>query len=247
MMSEEPRSVLVHARGEPSPLYEPEDAGAGDGPDAFTRSVPLADDRLALPAALAEALRSWSLSRPPEGFTSRPDLRKHAKRGLETAQRLAGQLGPSWSVRYWDEQLGAAKWLCWGCDRLHWERDSHGTPPHPVDLTVEGEFRYGPLRSDGFGDFFPDDPAAALDLSDDLVAGLYRWAQSIDATLNRELRDRVDGRYDDDWDRLFHEGTELARRVAHETGPGRTVTYKGLAHGGLGRMTVLRWQGDRRL
>ncbi|MFI7406659.1 hypothetical protein ACIBW9_40400 [Streptomyces sp. NPDC049541] len=43
-------------------------------------------------------------------------------------------------VRYRDEALGT-KWLCWGWDRLHWERDGHGTPLHPVDITVEGGFR----------------------------------------------------------------------------------------------------------
>ncbi|MGW7408262.1 hypothetical protein ACWGI9_31995 [Streptomyces sp. NPDC054833] len=247
MTFEEPRSVLVHARGEPSPLYEPVDPEAHDDLGAFTRNVPPDDDRLALPAELVDVLRSWSSARPPAGFPSRPDLRKHAKQGLETAQRLAGWLGPSWSVRYWDERHRTAKWVCWGCDRLHWERDGHGTPPHPVDLTIEGEFKYGPLRSEGFGDFFPDDPAAGLALSDDLVADLYTWAESIDSTLNLDLRDREEGKYDGQWQRLFREGTELARRIAHELGPARTVTYKGLAHGGPAALTSISWQGDRQL
>ncbi|MCX4973985.1 hypothetical protein [Streptomyces sp. NBC_00620] len=247
MTAEEPRDMLVQARGEPSPLYEPEDPRAHEDLGAFTRNVPLDDDRPALPADLADALRSWSLTRPPGGFTSRPDLRKHVKQGLALAQRLARRLGPSWVVRYWDEQHRTAKWVCWGCDRFHWERDSHGTPPHPVDITVEGEFKFGPLRSDGFGDFFPDDPAAALALSDDLVADLYRWAESIDTTLNLHLRDREDGKYDADWQRLFHEGAELAKRVAHELGPDRKVTYKGVANGGLAALTSVTWQGDRQL
>ncbi|PAZ16882.1 hypothetical protein CLM62_05240 [Streptomyces sp. SA15] len=247
MTRQEPRHVLVQARGEPSPVYEPEDAGAYEDLGAFTRDVPLDDDRLALPADLTDALRAWALARPPEGFTSRPDLRKHDKQGLATAQRLARHLGPAWVVRYWDERHRTAKWVCWGCDRLHWERDSHGTPPHPVDLTVEGEYKFGPLRSEGFGDFFPDDPAAALDLSDGLVADLYAWAKSIDTTLNLDLRDREDGKYDAEWERLFGEGAELARRAAHELGPDRTVTYKGLAHGGLAALTSITWQGDRQL
>ncbi|MGY5121691.1 hypothetical protein ACWC2H_38660 [Streptomyces sp. 900105755] len=50
MTSEEPRSLLVQARGEPSPLCEPEDPAAHDDLGAFTRAVPLDDDRLALPA-----------------------------------------------------------------------------------------------------------------------------------------------------------------------------------------------------
>ncbi|MEU6093247.1 hypothetical protein [Streptomyces sp. NPDC047079] len=137
--------------------------------------------------------------------------------------------------------------VCWGRDRLHWERDSHGAPPHPVDITVEGEFKYGPLRFEGFGDFFPDDPDAALALSDGLVADLYAWAEGIDTTLNLEVRDGEDGKYDAEWDRLFHEGMELAKRVAHELGPSRTVTYKGLANGGLGALTSITWRGDRQL
>ncbi|MFC4464508.1 hypothetical protein ACFPH6_08005 [Streptomyces xiangluensis] len=132
-------------------------------------------------------------------------------------------------------------------DALCWERESRSTPSHPVDLRVEGEYKFGPLRSEGLGDFFPDDPAAALDLSDGLVADLYAWAGSIDTTLNLDLRDREDGKYDAEWERLFHEGMELARRLAHELGPDRTVTYKGLAHGGLAVLTSITWQGDRQL
>ncbi|WP_105974365.1 hypothetical protein [Streptomyces geranii] len=247
MTPEEPRHLLVRARGETSPLYETADPWAQDDLGAFTVPVPLDDERLLLPPELAEALGAWSLSRPPGGFTSRPDLRRHVKQGLAVAQRLARRLGPAWSVRFWDEGHGSAKWLCWGCDRLHWERDSHDTPPHPVDVTVEGEFKYGPLRSEGFGDFFPDDPAAALSLSEDLVADLYRWARAIDDTLNADLRDQVDGKYDAEWERLFHEGAELAKRVAHELGPDRTVTYKGLANGGLAALTLVRWRGDRQV
>ncbi|WP_046494124.1 hypothetical protein [Streptomyces odonnellii] len=247
MTFDELRHVLVRARDEPSPLYEPEDPPAFADLDAFTRSVPLDDSRLDLLAELADALRAWSLSHPPEGFAARPDLRTYVKQGLAAAQRLARHLGPSWSVRYWDEGHRTAKWLCWGCDRLHWKRDPHGTPPHPLDITVEGEYGFGPLRSDGFGDFFPDDPAAALPLSDDLVAALYTWADSINTTLNLEVRDRKDGKYDTEWQRLFREGTDLAERTAHELGPARTVTYKGLAHGGLDALTSVTWRGDREL
>ncbi|MFF2813138.1 hypothetical protein ACFVT2_39440 [Streptomyces sp. NPDC058000] len=247
MTAEQPRPVLVQAQGEPSPLYEPEDPAAYDDLGAYTRTVPLDDERLALPADLADALRAWSLSRPAGGFTSRPDLRKHVKQGLATAQRLARRLGSSWSVRYWDERHRTAKWLCWGCDRLHWERDDHDTPPHPVDVTVEGEYAFGPLRAEGFGDFFPDDPAAALDLSDNLIADLYTWAKSIDTTLNLHLRDREEGKYDAEWERLFQEGMDLAKRLAHELGPARTVTYKGLANGGLAALASVTWQGDRQL
>ncbi|MFR9795099.1 hypothetical protein ACL02U_04205 [Streptomyces sp. MS06] len=248
MTGEEPQHLLVQARGEPSPLYQPPEGGWWEeDTTAFTVNVPLQDTALGLPQDLSDELRSWSSSRSPGGFVSRPDLRKHVERGLAVAQRLARHLGPSWVVRCWDERHRAVKWVCWGCDRLHGERDSHGTPPHPVDITVEGEFKFGPLRSDGFGDFFPDDPAAALDLSDDLAAALYRWAQDIDTTLNLELRDREDGKYDAGWQRLFQEGTDLAQRVAHELGPARTVTYKGLAHGGLTALTSVTWQGDRQL
>ncbi|WP_405831426.1 hypothetical protein [Streptomyces sp. NBC_01176] len=247
MTLEGARDLLVRARGESSPLYEPEDAGTYEDLGTFTRNVSLDDDRLALPAELADALRSWSLSRPPEGFPSRPELRKHVKQGLVATRRLARQLGPLWPVRYWDERHRTAKWVCWTCDRLHWERERHGTPVYPVDLTVEGEFKFAPLRADGFGDFFPDDPAAGLDLSEQLVVDLYAWAKSIDLTLNLDLRDREEGKYADEWQRRFREGTELARRVAHEAGPARKVTYKGLAHGGPAAMTSVTWQGDRQL
>ncbi|MFE3825879.1 hypothetical protein [Streptomyces sp. NPDC059092] len=247
MTFDEPRHLLVRAHDEPSPLYESRDPGAFEDLGAFTRAIRLDDPRLDLPADLTDALRSWSLTHPPGGFVSRPDLRRYVKQGLAAAQRLARQLGPSWTVRYWDEGRRTAKWLCWGCDRLHWERDPHGTPPHPLDITVEGEYGFGPLRSDGFGDFLPDDPAAALPLSDGLVAALYTWAESIDTTLNLDLRDREDGKYDGEWQRLFREGTDLAVRTAHELGPARKVTYKGLAHGGLEALTSVTWQGDRRL
>ncbi|MEV6795788.1 hypothetical protein AB0M87_28210 [Streptomyces sp. NPDC051320] len=248
MTFDEPRDLLVQARGEPSSLYESQGAGIYDDLGTFTHNVPLEDSRLDLPVDLVNALRSWSLSRPPAGFTSRPDLRKHVKQGLAVARRLAGHLGPSCAVRYWDERHRTAKWVCCSCDRLHWERDAHGTPPPPaVHITVEGEFKYGPLRSDGFGDFAPDDPTAALGLSDGLVAGLYAWAKDIDTTVNLDLRDREDGKYDDEWQRLFYEGRDLAHQVARELGPARTVTYKGLANGGLAALTSVTWQGDQEL
>ncbi|MER5520983.1 hypothetical protein [Streptomyces sp. NPDC002763] len=247
MTHEEPRDLLVQARGEPSPLYVPQESGTSEDLAAFTRNVPLDDGRLALPPELADSLRRWSLSRPPEGFASRPDLRRHVARGLVNARRLAVRLGPSWAVRFWDERHRTAKWVCWNCDRLHWERDSHGAPAYPVDLTVEGEFRFGPLRAEGFGDFFPDDPAAGLDLSPELVAALYVWAETIDTTLNLYLRDREEGGYDEVWQRLFRDGKELAARLAHEVGPARRVTYRGLAHGGLATMTSLTWQGERKV
>src|SRR5690349_12272478 len=110
MTLEEPRHVLVHARGEPSPLYEPQDDGVHDDLGAFTLGVSLDDGRLDLPDDLADTLRSWSLSRPSEGFASRPDLRKHAEQGLVIARRLARRLGPSWVVRYRDERHRTATW-----------------------------------------------------------------------------------------------------------------------------------------
>lgn len=242
---EEPRLLLVRARSEPSPLYEPYEGGGSGDLDVFTLNVPLDDSRFGLPKDLADALNAWSSSRPAEGFPSRPHLRKHVKQGLAVARMLARHLGPAWAVRHWDERHRSAKWVCWGCDRLHWERDSHGTPPHPLDLVVEGEFGSWPLRAEKFGNFAPDDPAAALHLSDGLVADLYTWATAIDTTLNLHIRDRQDDRHEPEWERLFREGKDLARRLAHELGPARKVTYKGLANGGLAALTYLTWRGDR--
>ncbi|MFI6015526.1 hypothetical protein ACIBAG_43340 [Streptomyces sp. NPDC051243] len=65
--------------------------------------------------------------------------------------------------------------------------------------------------------------------------------------MNLDLRDLVDGKYEGEWERLFREGEELARRLAHELGPDRTVTYKGVAHGGPAALTAVTWQGCRRL
>jgi hypothetical protein len=243
----EPRHLLVRAGRDAFPLYEPREDGIPEDTEAFTWIVPLDDPRLGLSQELAGKLSVWSASRPPNGFASRPDLRKHVKQGLAAARRLARDLGPSWAVRYWDEQHRTAKWVCWGCDRLSWERDSHGTPPHPVHITVEGEYLYGPLRADGFGDFAPEDPVAALYLSHNLVSGLAAWAQSINTTLNRQLQDRQDGKYDGEWQRLFHEGMGLAQRLARELGPARTVTYIGLVNGGLSTRTTMTWQGDKRI
>ncbi|MEW2302218.1 hypothetical protein AB0958_19940 [Streptomyces sp. NPDC006655] len=223
----DPRHLLVRAGSGPSPLYTTDTGAIADIPD-FTRQVPLDDPGLNLPGELADRLRTWNQAYPPGGFTDRPALRKHVKRGLETAQLLARHLGPVWVVRYWDEQHRTAKFLCWGCDRLHWTADAHGTPPHPLRVVVEGEYKWLPLRAEGFGDFAPDDPAAALGLSDDLVAALYQWAKDIDATMERWLKDRDDTERETTYARLDGVGRQLTERVARELGPGRTVAYGGI-------------------
>ncbi|MCG7526078.1 hypothetical protein MHW47_16710 [Streptomyces sp. OfavH-34-F] len=245
-MTEKPHALLVQARGEASPLYaSPE--GEYAHLDSFTHNVPLDDTGLLLPPDLAKALGTWAASLPQEGFDSRPAARKHAARGLKVTQEVARHLGPSWAVRYWDEPRGTSTWICWGCDRLHGERDDQGAPPHPVDISVEGEFRCGPLRSEGFGDFFPDDPAAALALSEALVADLYAWARSIDEEMNTYLRDRNEARYMDVTLRRFREGEEMTRRLARELGSMRKVTYRGVAHGGPATLESVTWQGDRKV
>ncbi|MFF4568739.1 hypothetical protein [Streptomyces sp. NPDC001410] len=71
---------------------------------------------------------------------------KYVRRGREIARRVARFLGPRWVVRYWDEQHQGEKFVCWGCDRLHWIIDAHGDPPHPLDITVEGEWGLQPRR-----------------------------------------------------------------------------------------------------
>ena len=247
MALEQTRHLLVQGRGEPSPLYESYLGWAYEDIDTYTGCVPLDDPVLGLPADLADALRAWSLSRPSEDSASPPSLSEHVQQGLVVARRLARHLGPAVAVRYRDERHRTSTWICWGCDRLHEESDGNDAPPHPLHIDVDGEFKYGPLRSDGFGDFFPDDPTAALHLSDGLVTALYAWADGINTTLNLMIGDRDEAKYDGEWQRLFREGMDLARQVAHEIGPGRTVTYKGLAHGSLAMLTSVTWQGDREL
>ncbi|WP_367139464.1 MULTISPECIES: hypothetical protein [Streptomyces] len=225
---DEPRHLLVRARGDRSPLYAP-DAGFYVDPEDFTSSVLVNEPDLGLPGDLVHGLVSWSTARPPAGFTSRPPLRKHVKKGLELAQALAKHLGPGWVVRYWDERHGSAKFVCWGCQRLHWTLDAHDSPPRPLHVVVEGEYEWGPLRAEGFGDFVPDDPAAALGLSDDLVGDLYKWSADFNANMELYVRERDEERNDACRRELYRRGEELAKRVARELAPGRTVRYGGLA------------------
>ncbi|MEV7887721.1 hypothetical protein ACWD3I_00250 [Streptomyces sp. NPDC002817] len=147
---------------------------------------------------------------------------------LEAAQALAKHLGPSWSVRYQDERHNTTKSVCWGCPRLHWAADPHDTPPSPSHIVVEGEYKWYPLRAEGFDDFAPDDPAAALGLSEALVDDLYAWAQAVDAAMDIWVTDRDDAALTAAHDRLRDAGRELTERVAHEVGPGRTVAYGGV-------------------
>ncbi|MGP9022768.1 hypothetical protein ACT1U9_30740 [Streptomyces sp. BR1] len=223
----EPRHLVVRAQGESSPLRTTEDQGDGD-PAEFTHALALDDPALALPDRLAEQLASWSQAFPPSGFASRPALRKYTKRGVELAQSLASHLGPVWVVRYWDASHDTAKFVCWGCARLHWTLDSHGNPPHPLHITVQGEYKWYPLRADGFGDFAPDDPAAALGLSGELVDDLYEWAHDVDSAMNLWLEDRDDDRDDARRQELDLRGRELVERLSHEIGPARTVAYGGV-------------------
>ncbi|WP_326667859.1 hypothetical protein [Streptomyces canus] len=151
------RHLLVRAQGDDSPLYLADEEGA-ENVSRFTRSLPLDDPGLGLTASLAEQLTSWSRTRPVGGSASRQTMRRYAKQGLEVAQTLARYLGPQWVVRYWDDAYATDKFVCWGCRRLHWSLDAHDTPPYPLRITVEGEYKWHPLRADGFGDFAPDDP-----------------------------------------------------------------------------------------
>jgi hypothetical protein len=69
--------------------------------------------------------------------------------------------------------------------------------------------------------------------------------ETIDATLNLDIQDQESGKCDAEWDRLFHEGLDLGKRLARELGPARKVTYKGTANGGLAAMTSVSRRGDR--
>lgn len=224
--------ILVRARGGASPLWGVLDFGELKFEDAYLFSVPLDDDRLGLAGDLVDALRAWG-SEGGGDFAA----------GLVLARRVARQLGDSWVVRCWDDVRREGRRVCWACELFY---DQHGDarPPHPVHLVVEGEFKWAPLRAEGFGDFFPDDPVAALGLSEGLSEALCAWARDIDGAVNVWLRDRRDWEYEGACERLFQEGLELAERVAGEVGGGRTVTYKGLANGA---MTYVSWRGDRRI
>ncbi|MGK5544305.1 hypothetical protein ACSNOH_06185 [Streptomyces sp. URMC 127] len=225
---DEPRHLLVRAGGDRSPLYASA-AGTDAELDDFTTVIPVDDPALNLPQALAHGLVTWAMDHPSEGFASRTELRKHAEDGLHLAQTLAEHLGRTWVVRFWDEQYDTAKFVCWACRRLHWAVDAHAGPPLPVHVVVEGEYRWQPLRAEGFGDFAPDDPAAGLGLSDDLVADLYQWSKDIDTSMDLYLEERDPDRDDARRRELDRRGRELAERTARELGPRRTVTYAGLA------------------
>ncbi|MEU2286480.1 hypothetical protein ABZ614_31895 [Streptomyces sp. NPDC013178] len=97
-----------------------------------------------------------------------------------------------------------------------------------LHITVLGEYHAHPLRRDAHDDFAPDDPRAALGLSDALVTDLYGWARDIDAAMNTWLADRDDARWDAAFRRLHEEGEDLAERLARELRPRRTVTYEGV-------------------
>jgi hypothetical protein len=222
------RHLLIRAQPGASALYTRDEAGRDDV-GAFTRSLPADDPFLGLSDGLAGEVEVWFRARPQGGSVPGPEQRRHARDGLAVAQSLAAHLGSQWMVRYWDEAHGTVKVVCWGCRRLHWILDEHGTPPHPVRITVEAEFKWYPLRAEGFGDFAPDDPAAALHLSDGLVEDLYQWAKDFDAGMNQYVQDRDEDSDDARRRELDARGGELAERVSRETGPGKTVTYGGLA------------------
>ncbi|MER5197717.1 hypothetical protein ACWD3J_00245 [Streptomyces sp. NPDC002755] len=99
-----------------------------------------------------------------------------------------------------------------------------------LHITLLGEYHARPLRrgSASYDDFAPDDPGAALGLSDVLVADLSAWARGIDAAMNTWLADRDDIRWDAAFLRLHEEGETLAERLARELAPGRTVGYEGV-------------------
>ncbi|WP_269858232.1 hypothetical protein [Streptomyces sp. RPT161] len=223
-----PRHILVRANGGASPLHMPSGAWSDPAVESFTAHVGLDDSELQLPTELADQLRKWSQARPEGGFTKGPELRNHVKAGRNAARALARHLGAEWVVRYFDDSHGTAKFVCWGCDRLHWSRYADDEPPHPLHVAVQAEYRWGPLRAEGFGDFLPDDPAAGLRLTDELVEGLYAWSRDVDALLDRQLATReVEPAA---WEALSVHGLRLAGRLAGEIEPGRTVSYEGIVH-----------------
>ncbi len=207
--------------------------------ESFTVNVPLDDPELHLPVKLADQLREWSQARPAEGFRKGPELRKHVKTGLIAARALARHLGATWAVRYFDDRHETTKFVCWGCDRLHWNLYPHDEPPHPLHIAVQAEYHWSPLRAEGFGDFLPDDPAAGLRLSDELVDGLYKWSRDVDALLDHQLATREEN--PDAWEELSLHGLRLAKQLAREVEPGRTVAYEGIVnyHDDLHRRTSL--------
>ncbi|MFE1315346.1 hypothetical protein [Streptomyces sp. NPDC058755] len=121
------------------------------------------------------------------------------------------------------------------------------TDSNPEHLLIRAGRGPSPLHRTFTSDTAADDPAAGLYLSDDLVSAFHTWARRIDETLEKELPYQGEDRYADEWQRLFRQGTDLSERLAHELGPARTVTYKGLANGGLAALTSVTWQGDHQV
>jgi hypothetical protein len=223
-----PSHLLVRAQGEPSPLHVPPNPGIEPTLESFTVNLPLDDPELHLPATLAEQLRTWSQARPANGLPKGAELRKHVKAGLIAARALAKHLGATWAVRYFDDSHETTKFVCWGCDRLHWSLYPHDEPPHPLHVIVQAEYHWNPLRAEGFGDFPPDDPAAGLRLTDELVDSLYAWSHDVDALLDRELTTREEDPAA--WEELSRHGLHLAKQLAREIEPGRTVAYEGIVN-----------------
>ncbi|MEU9100046.1 hypothetical protein [Streptomyces sp. NPDC048361] len=223
-----PDHLLIRAQGQPSPIYAVDSCDPVE-PHGPPRNIPLDAAELALPDGLAQQLAEWSQTCPAHKPISAVELRTHQERGLELARALAIYLGPLWAVRFWDEGHSTAKFVCWQCPRLHWVQDAHTNPPAPLHISVEGEYKWHPLRAEGIGDFAPDDPAFSLDLSDELVADLYQWSHDIDANMELYLRERDEASDDARRAELDQRGTKLAERTALELGPGRRVTYGGLA------------------
>ncbi|MEU6440200.1 hypothetical protein [Streptomyces sp. NPDC047046] len=230
-MKESPTYLLLRSGPEGGTLQVAEDGSPYSKPGDFTKEIKGAS--LPLTEGLLRELSEWrsppcGRSGTAAGGIQEGEASGRRRIGIHIAQRVARELGPMWVVQVWDARHQTMKAVCWQCPRLHWMLYEHSTPPAPKKFRMVGEFKYGPLRSDDFGDFFPDDPAAFLSLSMSTEDALYAWARDVDDNMELWLQDRDDGAFETRVENLDNRGLEIADRITAQIPSTREFTFVGV-------------------